>query len=244
MRKQLLNGAAAIAITTAIGGTGLAADLPLKAARPQAVLPPPLTWTGFYIGGHLGWGNAKFGGLVDAEDGIEAINHKPRGLVGGMQAGWNWQMNMFVFGLEGDASAAGIGKTFTQPGICVSDDSPDNTCYRTDVQLLASLRGRLGLAFNDWHVYATGGIGWTRANAVVAFGTTAFGSAKLSATGPVFGGGVEWKPRPHFSVRLEGLWYNFDKSISVLNHDGTRTATVELKDVVVVRFGANYHFNP
>jgi high affinity Mn2+ porin len=127
MRKQLLNGAAAIAITTAIGGTGLAADLPLKAARPQAVLPPPLTWTGFYIGGHLGWGSAKFGGLVDAEDGFEAINHKPSGLVGGMQAGYNWQMNMerlspnraSVFRIALPTTLA-IGRTFSSWHLCAA----------------------------------------------------------------------------------------------------------------------------
>ena len=41
------------------GEGALAADLPLKAPALRAVY----SWTGFYVGGHFGYGGGSFGGV-------------------------------------------------------------------------------------------------------------------------------------------------------------------------------------
>jgi outer membrane immunogenic protein len=82
--------ASALALLTSIAA---AADLP-----PPITVAPPMTspipiafnWSGFYIGGHGGWG---FGSGV-FDDGF---------VIGG-QVGANAQWNSFVVGVEGDGS--------------------------------------------------------------------------------------------------------------------------------------------
>jgi outer membrane immunogenic protein len=110
LKAQLLAGAAIVALVAA--GPALAADLPLKA-------PPPVVaawnWSGFYIGGHggYGWGHDA---QTDVNDpfftgkfpGINVPGFDPKGYLGGVQAGANWQTGSIVAGLEGDISFTNI----------------------------------------------------------------------------------------------------------------------------------------
>ena len=216
-----------------------AAAMPLKGGPAPAPVQYA-NWTGFYIGGHLGWGRGSFDGIVREGDGDFPVNDKPSGLVGGMHAGQNWQVNTFVFGWEADLSAAGIDRTIFR-GDCGGDEA----CSYTSVRWLASLRGRLGLAFDRTLLYVTGGLGYTRGTMLASFSSTAFGATKYHDWNWVAGLGAEWKQYPNFSWRVEGLWYGFDKSVRFGNHDSppTNTATMRLKDALVVRLGATYHFD-
>jgi len=65
---------------------------------PAVVLPPPFNWTGFYVGGNIGYswvnGDASFGNpvfpsflLLATFSGTERLD----GLIGGGQIGYNWQ---------------------------------------------------------------------------------------------------------------------------------------------------------
>jgi outer membrane immunogenic protein len=245
MHKQLLCGASAIAIVASIDGTSLAADLPLKAA-PLAPVAARMTWAGWYIGGHIGWGGAHFDGYADHSGDLFPINDKPHGLVGGLHGGYNWQHDSFVFGIEGDISAAGLDKTTfrTNGGSQPCQSGENAACSNMTVNALASLRARLGMAFDRTLLYVTGGLGYAHGKGLASFGTTAFGSGKFNAWGAVAGAGVEWKQSPSFSWRLEGLWYGFNKTFVFGNHDSppTNFATMKLKDVWTVRLGATHHF--
>ena len=56
-RYRYLRTAAAIASgVMAFPGAGFAADLPLKARTAKTLYD----WTGFYVGGHFGYGDASF----------------------------------------------------------------------------------------------------------------------------------------------------------------------------------------
>jgi len=227
MREQFLCGVAAIAISAAIGGTSLAADLPVK-ARPVAAP----NWAGLYIGGHLGWGQAKID-TISHDD--ESVQNKPSGIVGGMHVGQNWQNNTFVYGWEADLSATGWDQHALFPAI------PDRS-MTTNVELLASLRGRLGLAFDRTLLYVTGGLAYTHGKFLQVSpsgGTKSTG--KYNKFGGVVGGGAEWKQSQNFSWRVEGLYYMFNHTQTFTNVEDD-VAQTNLKDAFVIRVGATHHF--
>ena len=116
MRKMIL-AVSALAISTM---SASAADLAVK-ARPLP--PPPLpvwSWTGFYVGGHLGagWSRNEFsegrlGQEFAPQDfalGTGLGSHNGLGPLGGFQVGYNWQIpnGPFLFGVEGDFSFADL----------------------------------------------------------------------------------------------------------------------------------------
>jgi len=75
--------AAALVLTTVVAG---AADpLPTPAYRVAPVMPVVYDWTGFYVGGHVG------GGWTGGASGV----------LGGGQAGFNYQTGQWVLGVEG-----------------------------------------------------------------------------------------------------------------------------------------------
>ena len=75
---------------------------------------PYFDWTGFYVGGNVGysWGRSsdtstltnatRAGSLLTTSDKSDL-----NGIVGGGQAGYNWQMQNWVFGLEADIQGTG-----------------------------------------------------------------------------------------------------------------------------------------
>src|SRR5947199_1677719 len=80
----------------------MAADLPLKAPAAKTVYD----WSGFYLGGHVGYGGGSFGPGTNPlpEQGV-FLPHSITGLIGGYQAGYAWQLpNRVVLGIEADAS--------------------------------------------------------------------------------------------------------------------------------------------
>jgi outer membrane immunogenic protein len=92
---------ASVSTLALLTGFAAAADLPPPMSPPPAPMlsPAPLafSWSGFYFGGHGGYGFGG-GGLDD-------------GFVIGGQVGVNWQFNGFVLGAEGDGSFVDWGST-------------------------------------------------------------------------------------------------------------------------------------
>jgi outer membrane immunogenic protein len=90
--SRLVASASALALLT---GVAAAADLPppvTVAPLPMiSPLPVAFSWSGFYFGGHGGFGFAKGGVFND-------------GFAIGGQVGVNWQFDGFVVGAEGDGS--------------------------------------------------------------------------------------------------------------------------------------------
>jgi outer membrane immunogenic protein len=168
----------------------LAADLPSMKAAP---LPPPVyayDWTGFYIGADLGgvWGAGKFTSPA------LAININGSSVMGGGFVGYNRQFGNFVLGLEGDVQGLGLDKR-----------DPTLT-YRLQQNLLASINGRLGYAFDRVLVYAIGGVAFTDTrNSIGALGFNGNG------TGFDIGGGIEYAFAPNWTLRGEYRYYDFGK---------------------------------
>jgi outer membrane immunogenic protein len=237
MRKQLFCATATAAIVAALSGPVAAADLRLAPPQRPAVIVP--TWAGFYVGGHVGYGRSNHdqrtsNNATNLWDGKKSLS----GLAVGFHTGYNWEINRWVLGIEGDASITPWENT-----------QGDNTgvYIRRRLDWLASVRGRLGFTFDRTLIYATGGVAF--ANASTTENVSHVVALKYNSVGYVVGGGIETKLNPNFSVRLEGLYYGFNKTKSSCAGNGAEGSPVhcqmidKFKDAAVVRVGASWHFN-
>ena len=117
MKRTLLCAAALISMSS----LSYAADLPSRAVAAAPVyLAPAFTWTSFYVGGNVGaaWGGRDncplrntigYGGVYTLDsDFLPNCNGGNKvGVIGGIQAGYNWQFGGWLFGLEGDVNWLG-----------------------------------------------------------------------------------------------------------------------------------------
>src|SRR3954468_16487436 len=102
-------------IGVAFASTAFAADLPprssYKAPYPMAVTA--YNWTGFYVGGHFGYGWSTLTG-TDPTDGTVS-DGKLKGILGGAQLGYNYQIGSIVLGVEGDFSFSDVKNVDNNP---------------------------------------------------------------------------------------------------------------------------------
>lgn len=202
------------------------------------------SWAGAYVGGHLGaaWTSGSADLATEhwhTNEGNEELRFDDYGsghkdlsetsFLGGVHAGYNFQQSAFVYGLEGDVS------------------------FASNLDYLASVRGRLGVAAGNWLFYGTGGVAFigggysgtiSDANVVdVAYDTNE------DNVGFVVGGGVETKLTPNWSIGVEGLYYGFDeknyhaedtlgKPCNFVNYSVNANG---IADVGVVRARLSYH---
>ena len=200
--KKLAIAAAALVLGTA-GAS--AADL---AARPYTKAPAPVAalynWTGFYIGAQVGyaWGDNSTREFVTATGVPTAFiqGFNADGFVGGGHIGYNWQVGQFVFGLEGDLEGADVKGGYRLANF-------NGTDFRIDAQ--ASIRGRLGVAFNNSLLYVTGGAAWADMDHTYVFANTLFETISTTRTGWTVGAGWEYGFTPNWSARLEYRYTDF-----------------------------------
>ena len=160
-----------------------AADLYYKAP----VAAPVYNWTGFYIGGNAGgaWGNFDPRTVtVYSDDGwfvptdIPAIDRvgiqssKPAGFTGGFEAGYNWQSRNFVFGVEGDIGALSLSSGVRSGALYPGYPYTFTVTSNISTTWLATVRGRLGYAVNNWLFFVTGGAALTDLRGNFAFSDT------------------------------------------------------------------------
>src|SRR5262245_19458127 len=113
MKRALLTTAALS--TVCIVGASFAADLGARFREPSVAAAPLFTWTGCYIGGHVGagWGE-KTVSVPSLSPGV-AVTGDTSGFLGGGQVGCNLQFGgNWVIGIEGDGSGSDIRGDITQ----------------------------------------------------------------------------------------------------------------------------------
>jgi outer membrane immunogenic protein len=198
-----LLGATAMSIAAAN-----AADMPVKAPIAPAPVAIPYNWSGCYIGGHAGagwarteWNNtadtAAFGDLSPGE-GFTQTNS---GFVGGGQLGCNYQVNQWVFGIEGTFAGTSIEGDLTNNVFGTGLDD----VFTTKINSVATVVGRLGYAWDNWLLYAKGGY----AGADVEFsvsdvvGITGSGSETTWHNGWTVGAGLEYGLTPNWILGVE-----------------------------------------
>jgi outer membrane immunogenic protein len=202
MRKLLGVGI----LSLGLGATALAADLPMKAAplAPAPVVAP--TWTGLYVGGHIGagWGTIESDANIAGVITLPVSSHNTNGMLGGLQAGYNYQMGWAVLGIEGAWSWADIkGST---PCLVVFSCSGKTTDF-------ASISARLGAVIgNNALVYVKGGGVWGRSeytfSSPIGIGIPAVTNS-VTRSGYLFGAGAEYRFDPRWSAFVEYNYMDF-----------------------------------
>ena len=107
---------AAAVVSALVGITAAtAADLPARTyTKAPVYVEPAFNWSGFYVGGNIGYSWGRSSNTVDLTDlatGVRRFVATSRndvnGVVGGAQFGYNWQMSNWVVGLETDLQGSG-----------------------------------------------------------------------------------------------------------------------------------------
>src|ERR1044071_7531521 len=132
MKKILFAAVAAIALTSAMPAAAADMGARYNYNKAPAYAAPIWTWTGFYLGAHLGGafgGSNNFNGLV--------LNDNDARFMGGVQAGADVQFyGNWVVGAEGQYSWLSRNNT--------SAVFPFGLVYNNDQRALGSVTARLG----------------------------------------------------------------------------------------------------
>jgi outer membrane immunogenic protein len=217
MRSFLLAGVSVLALGVA---SASAADIARRPPPPPApaVVEPVYNWTGPYVGinGGYGWGNSDFSAPFNS-----AAFDTSGGLVGGT-LGYNYQVNQFVFGLEGDIDASWMKGSALCGGAF--------TC-QTKNTWLGTARGRLGYSFGRFMPYVTGGAAFGDINTSI----NGLGSASDTKVGWAAGGGIEAVLSGPWTAKVEYLHVDLGRGAPILGSDAKF-------DADIVRAGINYRF--
>ncbi len=147
-------------------------------------------------------------------------------------------MNHVVFGLEADLSWTGINGSVTLPTLCSAGGG--SACF-TNMQWLNTDRARLGITWNQFLVYVTGGLaGASIRDGQQSCATPIAGASCGTQTewAGTIGGGVEAYVAPKWSVKVEYLYADFGTKQSY-----TVVIPVNVSEKVnILRAGINYHF--
>ena len=264
------------AIFGALTINAMAADLPAPAPAYKAppVMVPAYNWSGFYIGATAGgaWGSFDpMTAVIFSPTGYFATTStpaitaagtqsiKPSGFTGGFEAGYNWQLSSLVVGVEGDVESFRLKGNSTSGPVLYPCCAPTAFVVSSSASTswLATVRGRLGVAANNWLFFATGGAAFTNLSGNFAFSDTfataaESGSVSNTKTGWTAGGGVEAGLWGNWSIKAEYLYVDFGR-ISANSTNLTAftppiafptnvfTHSVDLK-ASIARLGVNYRF--
>ncbi len=259
---------AAIAAILAVAASGAnAADLPARIApAPAYVAPlPTFTWTGAYFGVNAGAAfdnKEEFTTTANRRDGIGDTSFSDDGFTAGGQIGYNYEfggLGNFAGGIGGVVVGFEADADYMDTDKSINVTLPNGTAsFRSGLDFLGTARGRLGLAFNQFLLYGTGGFAYGDVNSRVVSvysGNTDLQGQSGFNTGYTYGGGVEYAlPTGSFlnlfrssavTVKAEYLHYDLDST----NLRDTSANTVNLQPGLKVknegelaRVGLNYKF--
>jgi outer membrane immunogenic protein len=267
---------AALAAVAVIGFASVAsaADLPVKAPIYKA---PPMVdpWVGAYAGVNIGysWGNwsatntQAVGPLGVFNYESTTASPKVNGILGGLQAGYNWRLApQWIWGIEGDFQITGekASETWTDPELPIFN--PNFVARRGGPATLSSewkfpwfgtLRLRAGYnPSSDWLVYGTGGLAVGQSKYSFNFSQpgaaqnspptpTAYSLSQTSTNvGFAVGVGTEVKIDKNWSVKVEYLYVDLGtRTINTTDIDGAPfSVSYRVRDQIA-RIGVNYFFH-
>ena len=245
--SRILVGAFIASLTT---GAALAADLPAvpNVYRPRVIgTVSPRDWTGFYLGGNVGYGWSPSPADVTFNFATGSSSGDISGVIGGGQIGYNRQFGMAVLGLELDGQGSGQSRNSAIPcgAGCTINES-------AKIKEFGTVRARLGVAA-DWFLgYVTAGGAYLHLtdDLVATAGGPSANVLRINAgrVGWTAGAGVELAVTGNWTVKLEYLYLSsalitVAGPIPVPLGGRIVTESIEVRDNIV-RVGFNYRFSP
>lgn len=222
-----------------------------------AYMPAPTyNWAGFYLGANAGSAIARNqvdsfftgGGTIFAH-----FTEMPKGYIGGVQGGYNWQSSNWVLGVEADIQGSNQKDDDNCHGRCATNVV--NLAYQQRMNWLGTLRGRVGYALGPTLFYGTAGAAWSTVNTDVQVAQVPglfISAASLShrRSGWTVGGGME-TPLDFFGLlgknwtaTTEYLYVDLGRTTVSIDGAPFGTHTMDLRFTEhVFRGGINYHFN-
>ncbi len=227
-------------------------------------------WTGFYLGVNGGYGGGtndypmsiKASGITPPADVSVAsepdtfkynfgVENNSSGFFGGAQIGYNYQVDNFVVGIEGDISASNIESKLN----LYSDTANAEVSGNSEVDWFATARLRGGYAAtSNLLLYVTGGAAWGSVTSGFDADLGSFGSLSennsTSHMGWTLGGGFEYAVTEHISLKTEYLYVDLGKQ-DLRNIDLAALADVDASAKLsidqnvsfsTVKAGINYRF--
>jgi outer membrane immunogenic protein len=153
-------------------------------------------FSGPYLGASVGAGTAK---TIWSSADFNQFESRGRGAIGGLQAGYNWQMGSAVLGVEGDYMFGNLKGTA---------NCPNGTPCTSNTDRLGSLRARAGwVVAPPVMLYFTGGLAWGNTNWTNATAASTYNFSH-SSRGYVLGGGAEFFLNDKWTLKAEYLRYN------------------------------------
>jgi outer membrane immunogenic protein len=206
--------------------SSFAADMAVKAPPPPAPATP--SWTGFYVGGNVGygWSGATGNGITSIFDpggvgfvgynavgGLQFPSVSPSGAIGGVQAGYNLQIAHWVWGLVTDFQFSNMtaNGSFNIPAIGIFVPEVHTSSARID--WLETVRGRVGYAWNNWQPYLSGGLAYGKVSGsmtefVPSSGFFLSGTNNTTKVGWTIGGGVDYALSRYWTAGVDYLYFD------------------------------------
>jgi outer membrane immunogenic protein len=236
-------------------------NTPAKAPAPIDPAASAWRWTGFYAGlnGGYGVGNTSFrefwyrdpalppplGAIADYISSFSSQKVSPQGALAGGQAGYNWQFDRLVVGVEADAQWSGQKDTACAMSCFTGGGTIETLTQRFN--WLATARARLGWADRGYLLYATAGGAWAEIEETDFFAGFAAGpnisTFKQTKGGWVAGGGIEAWLFGNWSAKAEYLHFelgNIDHRFPVVEQGLVAMGSQSRIRNDVVRVGLNY----
>jgi outer membrane immunogenic protein len=251
IKKYTLAGLAGVAgAALAAGSPAVAADLSMPTKAPIMAPAPDFSWSGCYVGGHVGWGwgkakssdGATSSPVIDLSGLGRTAGVDTSGAIFGGQLGCNYQFSSnWVIGVEGSIAGADIN------GRDVSPFSFGQTTLQTKTDWLASATARLGYTWGQTLLYVKGGGAWAHSKSTLELSGYSNSSVDQTRSGWTVGAGLEWAFGSNWSTFVEYDHYFFNsKSANVnfpVNPFFSFNAPINFKqDIDTVKIGVNYRF--
>lgn len=223
-----MNRFVASAFAAVLGaGAAQAADYRLYEPVPPYGAPVSV-WPGAYFGANVGWGSGDLTGEASVLGTTLRGSLDATGALGGVHAGYNFLSGLLLYGVEADIQLAGIsGKRDLGPA-----------GVRGELKWFSTLRGRIGLASDEFLLYGTAGVALGSGKASAHLGPWS-GSRSKSHVGWTLGAGAEMALNQEISVRLEYLYADFGRK-NYLSDFGIDSKAGLVAHIF--RLGATAHF--
>lgn len=242
-RRKPLPGIAAVLFSST--SVAIAADMPSPYSAPLIPVQQTQSWAGPYLGVQGGYADGKdrvheYFTATGQSTGME-FNYDFKGWLGGVHAGYNFQFDNIVVGVEADLEFARLRGGFYDPPAAPLNPGGSGT---TEIDWQGSFRGRLGYAFDRIMLYGTAGFAFAKIDHLYSNQTTMVYEPTGSVrTGWTAGLGLEYALTPNMTTRIEYRHTNFGNYFypSQLAFPGLLTGQQRPK-YNATRLGLSYRF--